>query len=370
MVELTPNMKVKIRDYRIIANMELEFFPGLNILQGPSNSGKSSVVGAIKSCIYNIPGTTNVRHGQNDYYVGIQYRGHEVLYKKGKSGNTYVVDNEQYTKTGVNQLPVVGNALGIQDVILGDEKIKINFWNQMSYPFLLDKTPGQLFKFIADSGEDEGLTSAQKSMVKDRQSTAVQYTLTEGKLQAEKDRIKSMEEDVKSAEEELKVCETIISLDSEINNLNNITNINNKIKQLNKSKSEKNIILNNIKVNERVVEEVNNLENEINLLVKYQSIFNKYQSLTLKKSELGSILKEIPQVDISLLERELAELSSLGGIKSRFDSLTNVRKTKQSGISQLQVDITDVETKLKEFKVCPLCGSSLTDNLIHEERGA
>lgn len=353
-----PNiMKVKIRDYRIIANMELQFFPGLNILQGASNAGKSSVVSAIRSCIYNIPGTTNVRHGQNDYYVGIGYNNNEVLYKKGKSGNTYIVNGQQYLKTGVNQLPAVADALKITDVILGDEKIKVNFWNQMSYPFLLDKSPGQLFKFIADSGEDEGLTSTQKSMVKDRQSTSVELTLTEGKLQAEKDRIKLMESDIKSAEEELKACEAIIALDCEINNLNNLININNKNNKLNNDKQSKQQKLNNLnKIN---MEQVNEYEKEIEEYKIKKELLNKYNQLSSKKLSKQSQLSVLPDIlDIDYSD-DLNQLSNLKSILNRFNTLTAQQTTTSEKLSACGLDLVSLSTQLKEFKVCPLCGSTL-----------
>lgn len=67
------NFKVSLKDFQIIKKANLEFIPGLNVIIGPSNNGKSSILKAIKSCIYTIPGSTSIRAGQNSYTVGLGY---------------------------------------------------------------------------------------------------------------------------------------------------------------------------------------------------------------------------------------------------------------------------------------------------------
>ena len=67
------NFKVTLKDFQIIKKANLEFIPGLNVIIGPSNNGKSSILKAIKSCIYTTPGSTPIRAGQNSYTVGLGY---------------------------------------------------------------------------------------------------------------------------------------------------------------------------------------------------------------------------------------------------------------------------------------------------------
>ena len=42
-------MKVQIKNYQIIKDANLEFIPGLNVIIGPSNNGKTSILKAIKA---------------------------------------------------------------------------------------------------------------------------------------------------------------------------------------------------------------------------------------------------------------------------------------------------------------------------------
>lgn len=54
----------------------------------------------------------------------------------------------------------------------------------MEYPFLLDKSPIELFRFIIDSGEDDQISKALKDMVSDRQSISKDITSLERKYQS------------------------------------------------------------------------------------------------------------------------------------------------------------------------------------------
>ena len=75
-------MKVSIKDFQIIKSASLDFQPGLTLIIGESNNGKSAIFRAMKSCIYNEPGTSNVRIGCKNYLVGIENNNHKVILQK------------------------------------------------------------------------------------------------------------------------------------------------------------------------------------------------------------------------------------------------------------------------------------------------
>ena len=61
----------------------------------------------------------------------------------------YKVDNEVYQKVGRGQLPVIGDEFGLKEISILAGKERLNFWKQMKFPFLLDKTGTQLFEFLS-----------------------------------------------------------------------------------------------------------------------------------------------------------------------------------------------------------------------------
>ena len=95
-------MKVTIKDFQIVKSASLEFIPGLTVINGESNNGKSALFRAVKSCIYNEPGTTNVRMGCKNYIVGIEHNNHKVIMQKGEN-SLYLIDGKQYNKIGKTQ---------------------------------------------------------------------------------------------------------------------------------------------------------------------------------------------------------------------------------------------------------------------------
>lgn len=349
------NFDVHIRDFRCIKDIKLTFKPGLNVLRGTSNSGKTSVFAAIKSCIYNIPGSKNVRAGQDSYLVNVKYNDHEITYKKGKNTNCYIVDNEQYTKTGVTQLPAVAQALNIQDIVMADEKIKINFWNQMEYPFLLDKSPSQLYRFISDSGEDEALSVALKNMVKDRQATSVQLTLLEGKLQAEKDRVVDLSKKVSDSINDYVIYCKIINLEPEYMHISNLENIYNQLKEKIKYGKEKqdklrslpNIDENEVKSIEQLVQEKNKLieikENCAELVRKFSSSKQKLESL----------------VSFDVEDFNINEVSQLKQINDSYNN--NIQKLQEykTKTDQVNSKIEELTIELDKISVCPTCGQAI-----------
>ena len=89
------SLKTQIKDFQIVKKASLEFIPGLNVIVGPSNNGKTSILKAIKAAIYTIPGATPIRSGQTSYAVGLNYNGHTVILQKGLKESIYLVDRRK-----------------------------------------------------------------------------------------------------------------------------------------------------------------------------------------------------------------------------------------------------------------------------------
>ena len=72
---------------------------------------------------------------------------------------------------------------------INDNTEKINFWDQMEKPFLLDRNSSELFRFIVDSGEDDNLNNTLRSMVTDKNKLNVDKNLKEGSIATLKSQI-------------------------------------------------------------------------------------------------------------------------------------------------------------------------------------
>ena len=90
-------MKVKIENYQAIVNAELEFDYGLTAIIGSTNSGKSSIIRAIKGAINNQGGTGFINYNAPDSSVTVVDKGHTIeWFKSKKDSGKYVIDGRDY----------------------------------------------------------------------------------------------------------------------------------------------------------------------------------------------------------------------------------------------------------------------------------
>ena len=68
------NFSLKIEDFQSIGNAELEFTPGINLIVGQSNSGKTAILRAIDSVLTNSTYPKSfIKHHTNETNVNFQY---------------------------------------------------------------------------------------------------------------------------------------------------------------------------------------------------------------------------------------------------------------------------------------------------------
>lgn len=396
------SMKVQVKNYQIIKNAEAEFVPGLNVIVGPSNNGKTSFIKAIKSLIYTEPGSTPIRFGTQSYIVGIQYNGHTVILQKGLKDSAYLVDGEKFTKYGTSTPEEVSKALGIRELELNGKKEKINFWDQMNYPFLLDKSSTELFRFIVDSGEDDQISAALKDMVSDRQGINKDINQLQGSIMVLDEQIATKTKEIDNLKPRLEVSKEIIKMQTKVANVRQMNNLLEKIKSLQSKQLELQKQYNKVEAESKIYSEsvlklqdsyekssiysntlrrINDFKNRINqndqILSKYKitfdllenvsevnleplikvrdSILNLQSKVNLLSNQKSSTL----DIDTKKVEENLLTLTNYKTSLQRFSA----NKTLKSN-SEVMMDsvnkILDKITKLQSnIQVCPYCGQAI-----------
>ncbi len=146
--------RVVLENFQSHARSELTFGPGLNVIVGPSDNGKSAVLRAIRWALYNEPrGSDFVRSGARECRVTVTMSdGAEVvrellLTKSGNpSRNRYIVtlpgEEPQVFEGFGHDLPAeVTRAHGMPKVLLdSDKQVMLSFGSQLEGPFLLADT--------------------------------------------------------------------------------------------------------------------------------------------------------------------------------------------------------------------------------------
>ena len=342
------NFKVQVKNYQIIKNAEAEFVPGLNVIVGPSNNGKTSFIKAIKSLIYTEPGSTPIRHGTQAYIVGVQYNGHTVILQKGLKDAAYLVDGEKYTKYGTTTPEEVSKALGIRELELNGKKEKINFWDQMNYPFLLDKSSTELFRFIVDSGEDDQISAALKDMVSDRQNINKEINQIQGSIIVLDEQISSKTKTIEELKPRVEVAKQIIAMQTKVANLRQMAALLERIKELQYKQKE---------LNEKSETYLKTLDTICTYVYALQNSYEKYSIYSMTLKRIQDFTSRINQND-----------QKLSKYKVTYDLLEKVSKINLEPLIKVRNSIQTLQSKIdnlsgKKSKTIDINTKNIEDNL-------
>lgn len=395
------SVSLSVKDFQIIKSANLSFLPGLNCIIGQSNNGKSALMRAAKACIYNTTGTNSVRLGCSNFAVGLQMNGHTVILQKGNN-SLYKIDNEVYGKIGRTQLEEVASALGIRELSINGSNEDINFWDQMEKPFLLDRSETELFRFIVDSGKDNNITTALKTITQDRQQITKDIAIAEGKIAQIEDNIKRQDEELKDSDKILATCNKVIELGPKIKRAQELTNLKNKslldgqnlslviseYNKVSKALTDTDDSFNKINLNMKKFDLISNISSRINksqtkldlLNTEYNKIkhldipdlnekFSKYKTL----GELITKLRITSGLIQELSSKKFPEITDDFGLKiqklSAISTLVNSINNKQDLISKsnqelnnINKEIDELDKEIKSIGICPMCGQPIHNN--------
>jgi exonuclease SbcC len=139
--------KIELWDFECHEYSKLENLDtGLNLIFGESDSGKTSIVRALRLVAYNDFNPACVRTGEKNCQVRVETDKGWVHVKRG-SDNIWTTcraggDEQVFTKIGKNVLPEAAKILGLHIVELGDMSLPVNIMDQNEGHFMLNELGG------------------------------------------------------------------------------------------------------------------------------------------------------------------------------------------------------------------------------------
>lgn len=158
-----------LTDFMAHARTVFDLAPGLNVLTGPNNTGKSAVVEALR-CLAENPAPRHViRHGATEARVSAELddgttvtwvrRPKYALYELTRPG---MAEPEIFAKFGRTPPEEITKVLGLSPVAIeGGDAVDVHIGNQREPVFLLDKPGSVLSGFFAASTEAAHLIAMQ-----------------------------------------------------------------------------------------------------------------------------------------------------------------------------------------------------------------
>ena len=366
-------LKLSLHNFQSISDGELVFHPGINVIIGQSNSGKSATFRALKACLSNPTGSQRfIKKGTTSSAVTLEYNGNQIVWKRTPKESSYVINGETFSKTGSsNAFKIIEDTGFVRD----ENDVIMNIEEELQLPFPFGISKFELFKLyedvfcISDSTIILKAAKEQEDGVKEKISS-LELTLINNKNKLE----------------ELKEFKETVSLDYLKNTRDKLKEKSNRLTKLRDGLPiiKKALLLENIRVPENTfsnklitLKEFKDLSTTVTKLKKLHVVdktlkdnYVEFESHLEKHSEhkallkLVSTLKEIKNLEVPTQEftSKLEHYSTLKSYKKALKEIQEKIHNKKEELSKIDEKVKGTKDKLKEFKVCPLCHKSIEEN--------
>jgi len=304
---------IKIKNFKSHQKTSLDLSPGINVITGQSDAGKSAILGSIYWVTQNRPlGTAILRHGKDKAAVSIRTDHGKITKIKSDKVNRYIVTLAESGKKQKHVLDSVGTSVPdtLKKVINVDD---LNFQRQHDPPFLVSFSSSEVARILNEAASLDEIDKAH-SKVRSIQRQLIS-SIEHYKLQA-----KSVTEQIQSH----KYVEKI-----ERKFLKKALPLHQKLKTLKETEEDLS----------KAIKETLSIEEQIK---------EKCWAKTVDEKKVLSDCQAIKQrlIEISQTEKELTIcISELKSIDERMKQiLSTINKTKEEILSL-------------NIQKCPLCGN-------------
>lgn len=348
--------RIKIQNVQSHANSTLEFAPGVNVIVGPSDSGKSAIIRSLNWSIRNRPSGESIKSwwgGETSVEVEMD-EGTVKRIKTEKGNDSYIV-----TKDGKE---IVLKAFGtsvpkeVSDIFNMDE---VNLQKQLDSPFLLSETPGAVAKHFNKVANLDKIDLAQQNIQKEIRNVNSLISLRKKDLESKQEQL-SKYENLEQIEKELNKIEAmqvkIKNLNSKIDSIGSIINgiaeidlqLSDILPVLELEKDIKNIFA--------IIEQ----EKELELQIKdAESLIKETKRIEKKLQSFEFILQPEEQVNkvLQIIEKE----KQISDKITKYQDLLSLLQYNKNNIKKSEQKLKTLEeTFHKEMpNVCPLCETKL-----------
>lgn len=183
--------KIILVNFQSHVYSELSLSRGVNVIVGPSDSGKTAIMRALRWNMFNDPsGVEFVREGESEVSVTVRFQNNvEVERRRSRSKNQYILrrpDEEElvFEGFGKNVPAEIEEAIGIKKIMLDDKKsLPLNFSDQLDGPFLLQETDAYKAQAIGRMVGVDLLDETMRDTLRDKKQISIRRELMEKDLE-------------------------------------------------------------------------------------------------------------------------------------------------------------------------------------------
>lgn len=356
-------MKLKIENFQSLEGVnEFNFDPGVTMVVGASNSGKTAIIRALRGLILNYVSSSKAKkyitHFKDNLQVDLEL-DNKINYSwyKDSKNTLYKIEDlennteQEFEKSGNDDLESICDKAGVEfPFVIRDKKLINTYTEKDSLPFPFDLNDVELFKMFEElyNVSSSGIIFKFMKTLETKTNSEIKSTKEQIEIDKEKiEKIVDLEdkyeveklETLKSQAE--KVQAGMIGIDEDIKTAAS----NNKVCKIIRE------FLANIVVKEDAYKLVNEA---IDLLKESKDLA--------KDIEIIDSNNKIEQINVYKKEFDIALISDYNALSSDYNkakSLNRELKSAQEEIDELLEQQKEIQEELAKVDICPLCGNKL-----------
>ncbi|MCK8824260.1 AAA family ATPase [Fuchsiella alkaliacetigena] len=336
--------EIQIENFQSHKSSSLELAAGLNIITGPSDTGKSAIIRALRWVLYNEPlGDDFIRVGAQRCRVALLFEnGYRLIRERkhnNKENNYLLIDpqgnKEVYTGFGTKVPEQVKELHQMPKVVLDDDTTTtLNLDYQLAGPFLLSDTGSAKAKAVGQLTGVHVVDAAIKEVARDLSRTKGQRKQELSEIQKIDERLEAYQDLPQLKQQINSKEELLVKLKDCSSQLEEYNSLQQKLKEL---RSEE----------EKLEELLSSLVDLDKLEAIYQELINKQSKLT----KLKSLQRDWQQTKQGLedLEKLLIKLKDLAQVEEHCQRLVELADFKES-LTDLKQRLLSVEAAQEKNK--------------------
>jgi chromosome segregation ATPase len=207
--------RLTVTNFQSLKNVDLEL--GLfTVIVGPSSSGKSALIRAVKALASNVRGSGVITRGQKAMAITGRTETHTVTLERSDRTASYKITGEggnlTFTKLAAGVPEQVTAALRIEPVT---EAGSVNFASQFDKPYLLDESGSTVARVLGELTNVNALFEAVRVANRVRQNAASTHRMRQNDLEGVKARLGAFQ----GLQDRLAALEVVEQLDAKRRNL-------------------------------------------------------------------------------------------------------------------------------------------------------
>ena len=310
--------RIEIENFQSLKKIAFDFGK-ITVLTGPSNLGKSAVVRALNTLVYNEFNTAYVTKGRSSLSISLYFDSdHKITFNRDGSTTYYEMDGVLYEKVAGKVPEPIQKALNMEKIPFDkDLLLNFNFQKQFDPPFLISNSGFEIAKVFGKLMDIDLILASSRQITIDTQNFEKQISLLEINKKNLTEQLQSV--DFINIEEKYFLSNLIES------KINNLQEIENKVQIVQDFLTKYQRIQNLLK-HEQYLSNLFNIETVDSLtLSKTISFLTRFAKVNFSLIHFQALLERsfIPDTfNPSQLEKVLALLKSLASLKGSYEGLS------------------------------------------------